>query len=453
MANDIRVLLVNPGFRQVFGYTKEGSSVLPSLGLLSIASVLREMKGVEVHYFDCEVETDPISKELSNTRYDIVGITGVSPYFPGIISIAQEAKSVNKHTLVVVGGPHATVCYEDILRHDVFDAVVVGEGEQPMKDLAAAYQQGNSISAIGQTIEAVVVRGTRRTGSLVQPAYVNNLNTLPVPAYDLVDWGRYSPSVHRRGNRPFATVITSRGCPFRCQYCKTPFDPPYRFQNAKRVAQEVEHLVNIAQIQTLLFWDDTFTFHRKRAMEISRRIAKHGIEWSINTRPDVVDEELLICLREGGCKVIFYGVESSDERILRKLGREISPRMVRTAFDLTKKTGIKTVASSIFGTPFDTSESIVKSIDFIRSLASDYVFFSIYSANPGTFLHRYCQKELLLPRRLDWYKCNQYKGPPMGMPTVNPHLERKELQDLRVYAYSQFSSPSRIKGRVPSFAK
>ncbi len=441
MTKDIRILLVNPGFKQIYGFTKEGSSILPSLGLLSIAGALRDLEGTTVEYFDFEIDDESLVEEkLIKDKYDLVGITGTTPYFPGMLKIAEKVKQIAPDTFVIAGGPHATACFEDILHYEVFDAVATGESEISMEKLVTHLKNGKKFKEVKGSIDGVIFNGTYPKN--IRPAFIPDLNSLPIPAYDLVDWGRYYSSFHRDNGELFASIITSRGCPFKCSYCKTPFDPSYRYKNSSGVLREVEYLVKNIGVKTLQFWDDTFTLNKKRAIKISKGMSNFGINWNINTRPDCVDEEVLNQLKEGGCTTIFYGVESSNEEILRKLRRNISISRIKRVFILTKKIGIKTVAGCIIGLPYDTGEQVLKTVEFVKSLEPDFVHFSIYSPNPGTFLFNEVKSSGLLSMQLDWNKATKYKGAPLGMPTSNPNMDRERLQELLRYAYSQFILPN-----------
>jgi anaerobic magnesium-protoporphyrin IX monomethyl ester cyclase len=432
---DINILLINPSAKQIYKYEKHGSSVLPSLGLLQIAQIIRET-GASVEYVDFEIEDVNIADKVERGNYLFVGITGTTPLFPAMHQIAKEIKEANSSIPVIVGGPHSTLCYEDILQYDIFDAAIIGEGEEIIKAIIECYKKSNNIREILKENPFIAVRGKKK----VKNAIIKNLNSLPFPAYDIINFEKYSPSIHRADIGQFATIITSRSCPFKCEYCKTLVETPYRYQNVKKVLEQVKYLVNKISINYLQFWDDTFTLKKKRAIEISKGIKKYAIKWSINTRVDCINEVVLQFLKEGGCTTIFYGVESSNEQILEKLNRKIKLEKIKSTFALTKDYGIKTVAGCILGLPYDTPKQILDNIHFIQFLEPDFVHFSIYSPNPETYLQKTAIEMGYLPSKVNWLDCSQYEGPPMGMPTCNPYLGRKELQELLYYAYSLFPS-------------
>jgi len=441
-----RVLLINPGFQQIYKFPKHGSSRLPSLGLLYIAGAIREAGG-EVEYLDFEVEDIDIRSYIKGKNFAFIGITGVTPYFPAMYNIAKSIKEVSPNICIIAGGPHATLNYEDVLKYKVFDAVIVGEGEEIVKELIKHYKEKGSFKEIFESHPSIAIRGK----SKVKVAYIKDLDTLPMPAYDIVDWEKYSPSIHRDFDKKFICMITVRGCPFKCRYCKTPFDPPFRKMSVKRVLNEINYVVKKLKINYIQFWDDTFTVDKKRTIEISKHLEKLGIKWSINTRPDCIDEEILYYLKKGGNVAIFYGVESASQEILQKLGRNIKPSRVKEIVKLTKDMGIKVTLGCILGLPYDTPDQIMENIKFIKELEPDYVHFSIYSPNPKTYLTTECIEKGLLPPRIDWTKCSQYEGLPLGMPTCNPYLSREELQKLLKYAYSLFPScASKAENIFPS---
>lgn len=444
---DINILLINPGFSQIYNYKREGSSILPSLGLLSIASILKNIN-CNVEYIDFEVDHIDLKEKLKFKNYLFVGITGVTSYFPAMHNIASIVKNYNPDIPVIVGGPHATLCYDDILNYDVFDAAIIGEGEEIIKLVVNNFKQGVSLNESFKKIQSIAIRGKRD----IKIAFVKELDSLPIPAYDLINFKKYSSSIHRKESMDkFGSIITSRGCPYNCKYCKTPFDPPFRYLSYEKVLKQVEYLVNLQNINYLQFWDDTFTLNRKRTIEIAKGLKRFNLKWSINTRVDCIDEGLIEFIKDCGCKKIFYGIESSNEEILLSLNRNIKMQKIKEIFTITKKYGIEIVAGCILGLPYDNYEQIMENIEFIRSLTPDFVHFSIYSPNPKTFLWKECVDNNLLPRKINWLKAKYYKGPPMGMPTCNPYLSRKELQQLLFYAYSLFPSVKIKAERIKEF--
>jgi radical SAM superfamily enzyme YgiQ (UPF0313 family) len=429
----MRVLLVQPSERPIIGKRKEHGSIMPPLSILTLAAVVRDQFPiVDVRVADFEATNGEPDPDFSS--YDLIGITGTTVHVPHIAQLARQARTSNAEACIVVGGPHASFCDRELLETvPEIDVVVRGEGEIAFSELVRQYRgRYNLPSAPGLS--------TRKRRSSQLAPIVPSLDDLPTAAYDLVRLSKYQLSTHRKVLPiPFASLMTTRGCPFSCTYCQTPqmFGSAIRYRAPALVRSEIETLISTAGIRSVVFWDDTFTVNRKHTLALCAAIKPLQLQWMCNTRVECVDRNLLRAMYEAGCRVVFYGVESAQEDTLQRLGRTTRPmlRTIREAFATTHDVGIATVGTLMIGAPGDTLPIIQENIDFLKGLRPTYVYISIYNVTPGAAEFQGARDAGHIRDHIDWTNPEEFVGPPFGLPTAHPVLKRGQLQEFQKSAY------------------
>ena len=438
----MEILFVQPSERPLIKTRKIHGSITPPLGIMTLSSFLREkFPSVVVSIKDYEADNGP---KFNFKPYDIVCLTGTTVHMPHGYELIREIRHDNPNTTIIMGGPHATFCVDQLL-NDLpgLDGVVKGEGEISIAKIVENFDGRNNLPIF----DGFRTR-TNKTNRMSK--VIENIDELPIPAYDLINIERYQLSTHRRSlKKPFACLITTRGCPFSCAYCQTPnmFGSQIRYQSEDKVLNDIEYLIKMLNIRSIVFWDDTFTANQNRTYKICESIKHLGIEWMCNTRVETVDSSILEAMKESGCKIIFYGVESADEDTLKFLKRTKEPMLdkVRQAFKWSRDVGIETVATLMIGAPNDTHETIKRNLDFLIELNPTHVYFSVYNVTPGATEYKRAVKEGLVRDESnqtvkcpDWSNPRLFTGPPFGLPTVNKNLSRWDLQSALKYAYEKF---------------
>ena len=219
-------------------------------------------------------------------------------------------------------------------------------------------------------------------------APVPNIHALPRPARELLPNQHYRYLFSTR--RGFGTMITSRGCPFRCSFCdKSVSGSRWRARKAADIVDEMAFMRQQHNIRFINFYDDNFLLHRQRVMDICHELIRRkvDVEWKCEGRVDAVDRELLTLMRKAGCRVVAYGVESGNAESLELLRKDISVEQSVQAFALTKEAGLRSLAYMILGVPGEDRQTVQKSIDFTHQIGADYVQFSSLTIMPGTPLY------------------------------------------------------------------
>ena len=419
-----RVALINPPYSTHL-YTKERrlKSVTPPLGLLYLHAYCRASTNIKL--FDGELydSYNELITDIERFQPDIIGYTATTPTYP----IAKKmAEHFSKRCFQIIGGTYATVADVEVAKH--FDAVMRFEGEDALLEII----QGKDLHNV-QGLTFIEGKSVVRTKD--RPLR-ENLDALPFPSWDIIDFSKYQPSAHRSTGKQFAPIMTSRGCYYNCMYCSTKLinGPKVRFRSPENVHHEMKHLKEKFGITHFQIWDDTFTLDKKRLKQLCELFRQLGIIYICNTRPDCISEEDAKLLAESGCRNVFMGVESGDKTILKYYGRTTELSKTRNAFQICHKNSLKTTASYMIGAPMETEDSLRNTLRFAKSLKSDYVLFNILTPHKQTRLYYDAlQHGLLEDYNVD---IERYIEEPIGIPTIkNKSLDRIKLARWKMKLY------------------
>jgi radical SAM superfamily enzyme YgiQ (UPF0313 family) len=332
---------------------------------------------------------------------------------------------------VVLGGPHINDFPRESVGLKDVDAVVKGEGQQPMLDLLNAWQAGK----VARGIDGVVAHVDDPVPE--QDVYFSNdLDDYPIVDRSLVDYSRYYDVMGEGG--VFTTVITSRGCPYRCTFCNTPRHR-YRVMSPARVCDELQACVDLG-IREIYFVDDTFNITNKRVHALCDEILQRGIKisWTVRFRVKGVDVPLLEKMKAAGCTRIQMGVEQGTEEGLLRLKKDVTSREIEQAFGLARQVGIHTVAYFIIGTPVERSrQDVLDTIEYAIKLDPDFTMFNLLTPFPGTTLFDEGLEEGVLD--LDrWMEFMRNPDESFKAQVWDEHFTREELRELLDLAYKRF---------------
>lgn len=351
----MKILFINPNTGNK--HTK------PPLGLLSVGTVCKEA-GHEVSILDAallELSAEVVGKPAH--RFDIVGITAMSPFIKEAMRIAI---AFGKDMPVIIGGVHATLFPEHLYLTGLFDSVIVGEGEDIILKVLADLEGGN-----------------------LKPIYKGQVADILVPDYGLIDINAYRPRHPHAKRYPWTSVQTSRGCPFSCSFCTNIFGHKYRAMGPEQVYAMLDLLCTKYGVKDITFYDDEFTMDRKRIIDLCGLLIKQplDLEWTCESRVDLVDGELLKTMRRAGCRLIYYGIESGNQGILKGLNKTITLSKVVEAVKLTKDAGIMAAGYFMLGCPGETEATMEQTVNFAHNLGLGHAQFSVCSPLPGSRLY------------------------------------------------------------------
>lgn len=429
------VLLIDPPWiiENKKNLWRKVGSCLPSLGLAYIASVL-EKADHKVQILDCTAEKvsldiaeDKLKQIKRHITPDFIGLTATTPIFPNALKVAKICRNLFPNAKIVFGGVHPTVRPDEALSYDFVDYVIRDEGEETMLELVSG-KKPESILGLSHKNKGKVIHNKLRP-------LIKDISRIPIPAYHLLPMKKYYPALGSYKRLPAMSIFATRGCPGRCTFCHRVFRGIVRARSARNIIKEIKTLQREHGIKEVAFYDDTFTLFKKVVIEFCDIVKKEKIDitWSCFTRVDFVDEEMLEKMREAGCHLILFGVESADEQILKNINKRISLEQVRKVVELARKIGIETRASFMIGNPGETEETIKKTIRFAIELDPDEIQFNITTVYPGTEMFKWAEKNNYLLTR-DWSKYNM-SDVVMELPTVSPEtiMHYYELAHRKFY--------------------
>ncbi len=429
----MHVTLVNPPYP-----SGAPQSIFIPMGISYLAAVL-EMNQHEVDVIDGQVLKPThreLEEELVKRQPDVIGVTSSTLTYKPAIEIVKTAKKATPDCLTILGGPHVTVMDEQTLsEHPEADIVVRGEGEQTMLELAHRISESNL-----KDLHEVAGITFRKNGKIVQTPnrpFIQNLDELPFPAYNYLPLSKY-----RLLGKAYIPIITSRGCPSQCTFCLASrmLGKRFRTRSPRNVVDELEWLRDTHGADIFAFYDDTFTFDRKRAREICEEMKNRNVDlpWDCRTRVDRVSKELLAEMRDANCQLIHFGVESGSQKMLDAMKKGTSVKQNEVAIRWAKEVGISVAISVIVGYPGETMDTLRQTLDFIRKTEPDYVYVCVAIPYPGTELHNLLE-ELGWEMSKEW---NHYDEQTLVF--KNPLLPPEKIREARRRVYNHLFSPSYI---------
>jgi radical SAM superfamily enzyme YgiQ (UPF0313 family) len=265
---------------------------------------------------------------------------------------------------------------------------------------------------------------------------VSDPDELPFPARHLTPVQKYYSAASI--SPPTTILMTSFGCPFRCIFCNTSRIQKMVFKSAARIAEEFAACARLG-IREIWVLDENFTVNRGRVLALSEELLSRGLTlpWSIKSRVDLVDAELLKALRSAGCHSIHFGVESGDEQVLEIIRKDITKDQVRSAFRLARESGLEVTAAFMLGLPGESREQINNTIAFALELDPNYVQFSITIPLPGTDLYTLGMERGLFSRD-HWREFARNPTPDFSPPAWHEVFSPQELESLLELAYRRF---------------
>jgi radical SAM superfamily enzyme YgiQ (UPF0313 family) len=434
----VRVLLIRPPARhtvesEVPEAVEAENLSYPPLALLALASFLRDHSSHACEILDAQLddlEIEEVEKRITAFAPDVVGITCFTVQLVDVMKTIQAARRA-KVQYVVLGGPHINDFPKEALALEGVDAVVKGEGQQPLLELLAMWEKGE----IAKGIKGVIAHPDDPIPE-EDVYFSNDLDAYPITDRTLVDYTRYYDVMGKGGI--FTTMVTSRGCPYRCTFCNTPRHR-YRVMSPARVCDEIEACLRL-NIKEIYFVDDTFNITNKRVHELCDEILRRNLQfsWTVRFRVKGLDRPLLTKMKQAGCSRIQLGVEQGTEEGLLRLKKDVTSLEIEDAFRLCREIGINTVAYFMIGTPVERNkQDVLDTIEYSIRLKPDFVMYNILTPFPGTTLYDEGVRDGVLNLE-PWLEFMRRPTEEFKAQVWDEHFTRDELRDLLHYAYRRF---------------
>lgn len=425
-----KIALVLPNFRWVDNDKDALWHYLPH-NLCMLASCVRDISDVSiVDAYKNNMSRDELEKTLAGLKPDIVGITVlIDKYGPSGHTVAEMAKALGCTT--VIGGVYASMNAEQVAQDKNIDYVIKGEGEHLFRRL---------------------VLNNGLPDKITQADRIQDLDALPLPAYDLIDFQAYATNADRKGldsppKMPYGRVLTSRGCPFGCVFCQVEkiSGNKFRPRSAESVLGEIQWLKDTYGIKSLMFDDDNMLADRSRAGKIFEGMISRGLAmpWvMIATAVFKLDEDLIRLMRASGCTYVNVAIESGTERVLRKIiNKPIALEQAKAAVRSLQDNGIYVAANFIIGFPTETWDEIRQTIAFAQDLDADYTKFFTAIPLRNTRLWDLCEKENAFKK--DFNGAGQWSNGQIE----TEHFKADDLMVLRAYEWDRINFTDKTKRR------
>lgn len=360
-------------------------AALVPLGLGYIAAYLEKNGFSDIEVIDYNVEA-----KSHLPKADIIGITATTPLIKSAWKIAKKAKKIG--AITVIGGPHVSALPQESARLPFVDFVVIGEGEETMLELCRAIETKHGDF---EKIKGLVFKKGKQIISSLPRPFISDLDRLPFPAHHLFKLPLYTstqPLVSIR--KPAVGILTSRGCPFGCNFCyKGTFGRVWRARSVANVLSEWEYLIKGLKVAEIALMDDGFNTDIGRAIKICQEIKRRGlaIPWRAHNgiRADLASYELLLAMKQSGCYYVAFGVESGSQRVLDEIiGKNIKLFQVKKAFRIARRLGLLTTAFFVLGNPGEKEEEIQQTVKFAQKIDPDFAQFCVATPFPGTALYQ-----------------------------------------------------------------
>ncbi len=374
----------------------------PPLGTLYAAALLRS-RGVSVVVFDTMLN-DPergFVEALRAHRPKIVAIyednfnflskmclTRMRQVAYGMLDAARTAGAT-----VVINGSDASDHAPEFLRRG-FAFVLLGEAEITLLELTQRILSGDGapteVAGLAYLKGDMVVRSTPR-------ALMNRLDDLPFPARDLIDIEQYRNAWRRAHGFFSLNLVSSRGCPYRCNWCAKPiYGNAFHARSAARVAAEMSELKHIFGAEHLWFADDIFSLRPSWAQELAEAVEQQDarLPFKMQSRVDLMTRPTVAALRRAGCAEVWMGAESGSQRVLNAMEKDTRVEQIAAARENLRRHAIRACYFLQFGYPGERWEDIQKTVELVRRTRPDDVGVSVSYPLPGTKFYERVREQL-----------------------------------------------------------
>ena len=389
---------------------------------LSCAAVLRG-EGFDVSYLHCPTRR----LDLAMAKQAILdgrpfAVIIMVEHINANVAEALSQFARDNGCVVVWVGPFVTALHEQEIKKECVDYILRHEWDYSVGEVLRAAVEGQPFEGIAG------LTWKKSDGSVaVNPPRppIEDLDALPIPAYDLLDLSQFYESVFVRF--PAATMITSRGCPFNCIYCSYPqtiYGHKFRAMSPRRVFDEIKYLVQDRGVKELRIDDDTFDIDRSRVIGICKLLAaaKLDMVFSVQCRPQLMTDEEAKWLKKAGCRMVLYGVESGNEEILKHIRKNTTKEEIRRGVKIAKRHGIDVLNCVMLGFYWDTVDTVEDTIRFAFELNAEFTQVATPTPLPGTDYYRLLEEKNCFLSK-DWEQHDSVHHSSVEL----PHLSNEQL--------------------------
>ncbi len=447
-SSGLRTLFIVPPRMSLLNRDSAATQVVPLVGLASIIGNIKS-EFPETAFIDAFAEKLSFKqtlKKIEEFKPDVLAFSCLTIQINDAAEVAEAAKAGGNPIVTVVGGPHASrVPMDALAEFPAFDYAVAGEGELTMAELLRLVAGGSPASGV-KGVYSISPDGVRAG----EPrSFIDDLDSLSLPDWSAFNLDVYCASFRLKSQRIRELCVSiNRGCPFNCIFCSKIMGNKVRKRSIPGVIDEIQRDIRDFGAGQILFTDETFTVDREGVVSLCEAMISSGISdkisWTADTRPDMVDDELVALMKRSGCFFLCFGADSTDDDALKIMKKNARAANIYTAIRMCKAHGLQTQAAYILGLPTDTAQSVRKNVSGALKVNSDFATFSILVPYPGTKVMEMAESgnEGLTLLTKDW----RLYGKQLGYAMETKNLDRRKLEKLQRNAYFRYYlRPAKIR--------
>ena len=421
LSKKLNYLLVMPRLVQKIG---DGYSF--PLGIAYISSSLKKagykIITLNFNHRDGEV-LDIIKREIEKNKIDVVATGGLSFQYHTIRNVIEAAKQADSKIITIVGGGIITSDPETAMEAlEYADYGVIGEGERTICELCRTLENGGELLEI----DGLIFKANHGYKITKPRKEIEDIDSIQWPDYEgfeLEKFFRSSPSISGLNKKNTLFMIASRSCPYNCTFCFHTLGKKYRQRSLDNFFAELDYMVSRYDIKYICLADELFGYNIQRVEEFCKRIQKYKIRWWAQFRVDNITPELLSILKEGGCNVMSFGLESADNRILKSMKKGTTVEQIERTLKLVYDAGISLEGAFIFGDIEETWETANNTLNWWRNHSEYKINLNLITIYPGSYLYKYACDHGTIEDKIKYLKD--------GCPQVNvSKLTDEEFSEL-----------------------
>ena len=424
----MKAMLINPPAENQFTlemdeFVVQERGFYPPLGILSIATYINKRTAHRAEIVDCvaeELSHEALLERVSTAAPDVVGISCTTFTLIDTLEVARGVKERNPGVHVCVGGPHVRIYPREMIGKPNVDSVVIGEAEFAFAEVLERLERGYSFDGLQGVLFKVEDGSSRGNSELL---YIKDLDSIPFPDRSLIKNELYWSVLGE--TRPSSTLMTSRGCPYRCRFCL--HDRNFRWRSSSGVIDEIKHCLSLG-IKEILFFDESFAANKRHVMKLCDAIASSGLSftWHVRIRLNNLDEDLIGALKRAGCRRLQIGVESGSQKIIDAIAKDIRLDNIEERFKRLRRAGFSLFVDFMIGLPGEGEKEIHSSIELSRRLSADFAQFSIFIPLPETEIYEEGLKNGVIENDY-WLEFARNPGPGFKPKFWNERFSNEEL--------------------------
>ena len=368
-----------------------------------------------------------LEKLITEYDLDVIASGGLTIQYPELREIFEIAKQIKPEIITWVGGGIITASPIPAMEALEFaDYGMIGEGEVTICELAEAMEGKRGIESVNGLIfrdhinESWIITSPREE--------IQDLDSLPLPDYEGFDYGALIDKANFETNTEHSgTVSFSRSCPFNCTFCFHPSGTKYRKRSLKSILSEVDYLIDNYGISSLYIADELFALRGAELDAFCQEIIRRNLSFSISLRVDMVTVPLIQKLKESGCRIVSFGLESADNRILKSMNKHITVEQIEEALSICYKLDMPFNGNFIFGDEAETVETYQNTLKWWKVHPEYNIKLSQIIVYPGSILYEHAIKKSLIKSEVEFIRDG---CPQLNVSNLTDEEFRKMMLDI-----------------------